>query len=127
MIVQHIINYLFLVIFLLSLFSVFLSSFIKYIIKELYAFYPSCKVMFYNKNLLHSEILLLRIKFTKYPLTIFSFTLSHHNYCCNSLPKWKFNFTTFQTFTQFQLNFPTMPFSSNFRMLISQQSSTTPV
>ena len=27
--------------------------------------------MFYNKNLLHSEILLLRIKFTEYPLTIF--------------------------------------------------------
>ena len=34
-------------------------------------FYSSCKVMFYNKNLLHSEILLLRIKFTEYPLTIF--------------------------------------------------------
>ena len=53
--------------------------------------------------------------------------LFHHNYCGNSLPKWKFNFTTFQTFTQFQLNFPSMPFSSDFRMLISQQSSTTPV
>ena len=57
----------------------------------------------------------------------FSFTLSHHNYCGNSLPKWKFNFTTFQTFTQFQLNFPSMPFSSDFRMLTPQQSSTTPV
>ena len=57
----------------------------------------------------------------------FSFTLSHHNYCGNSLPKWKFNFTTFQTFTQFQLNFPSMPLSSDFRMLIPQQSSTTPV
>ncbi len=57
----------------------------------------------------------------------FSFTLSPHNYCGNSLPKWKFNFTTFQTFTQFQLNFPSMPFSSDFRMLIPQQSSTTPV
>ena len=31
----------------------------------------------------------------------FSFTLSPHNYCGNSLPKWKFNFTTFQTW-----NFP---------------------
>ena len=30
-------------------------------------------------------------------------------------------------FFQFQLNFPSMSFSSNFRMLISQQSSTTPV
>ena len=29
-------------------------------------FYSSCKVMFYNKNLLHLEMLLLRIKFAGY-------------------------------------------------------------
>ena len=34
-------------------------------------FYSSCKVMFYNKNLLHLKMLLLRIKFAGYPITIF--------------------------------------------------------
>ena len=37
------------------------------------------------------------------------------------------NVSTIYLFSQFQLNFPSMPFSSDFRMLISQQSSTTPV
>ena len=36
-------------------------------------------------------------------------------------------FTKLYPIFQFQLNFPSMSFSSNFRMLISQQSSTTPV
>jgi len=37
------------------------------------------------------------------------------------------NVSTIYLFSQFQLNFPSMPFSSDFRMLIPQQSSTTPV
>ena len=37
------------------------------------------------------------------------------------------NVRTIYLFSQFQLNFPSMPFSSDLRMLISQQSSTTPV
>ena len=36
-------------------------------------------------------------------------------------------FTKLYPIFQFQLNFPSMSFSSNFRMLISQQSSTTPI
>ena len=38
-----------------------------------------------------------------------------------------FNSKNIVSFSQFQLNFPSIPFSSDFRMLISQQSSTTPV
>ena len=37
------------------------------------------------------------------------------------------NVSTIYLFSQFLLNFPSMPFSSDLRMLISQQSSTTPV
>ena len=37
------------------------------------------------------------------------------------------NVSTIYLFSQFLLNFPSMPFSSDFRMLIPQQSSTTPV
>lgn len=37
------------------------------------------------------------------------------------------NVRTIYLFSQFQLNFPSMPFSSDLRMLISQQSSTTTV
>ena len=37
------------------------------------------------------------------------------------------NVRTIYLFSQFQLNFHSMSFTSDFRMLISQQSSTTPV
>ena len=37
------------------------------------------------------------------------------------------NVSTIYLFSQFQLNFPSMSFSSDFRMLIPQQNSTTPV
>ena len=37
------------------------------------------------------------------------------------------NVSTIYLFSQFLLNFPSMPFSSDFRMLFPQQSSTTPV
>ena len=37
------------------------------------------------------------------------------------------NVSTIYLFSQFLLNFPSMPFSSDLRMLISQQRNTTPV
>ena len=84
--------------------------------------------MFYNKNLLHSEILHFKnqiyripthyIFHSRYLIIITVVILCQNGNSILQLSKHSLNSNSIS---------PQCPFSSNFRMLISQQSSTTPV
>ena len=68
MIVQHIINYFFFLSYFFYLYFPFSYPLLLNILQKNYMlFYASCKVMFYNKNLLHSEILAFKNQIYQIP------------------------------------------------------------